>query len=88
MGNGGGGALTVKSSAPNGMLVLAGANTYAGGTTITNVTLLANNQGGSATGAGGVTVLAGGILAGMGGWVVRSPRRREEPSRRAIRGEP
>jgi autotransporter-associated beta strand protein len=66
IGNGGSGALTVKSSLANGVLTLQGANTYAGNTTITNVTVLANNTGGSAAGSGNVTVQNGGTLAGAG----------------------
>ena len=48
-------------------LTLTNANTYGGTTTIsTTSTLLANNSSGSATGTGGVTVSAGGILGGTG----------------------
>ena len=49
-----------------GILTLTGANIYAGGTTINNGTLLANNTTGSATGAGTVTVNANGKLGGTG----------------------
>ena len=66
IGNGGSGALTVMSSAANGVLNLSAANTYTGGTMITNVTLLANNTSGSATGTNTVIVAGGGTLAGDG----------------------
>ncbi len=48
-----------------GTLALTNANTYAGGTTITDGTLLANNTSGSATGTGNVNVNAG-TLGGTG----------------------
>ncbi len=41
-------------------------NTYAGGTTVTSGTLLANNTSGSATGTGAVNVTATGTLGGRG----------------------
>ena len=66
LGNNGSGALLVKSSLTNGILVLLGANLYSGNTVITNATLLADNNSGSATGAGNVTVQNGGTLAGYG----------------------
>ncbi len=66
IGNGGGGALTVFSTAANGLLTLSGANNYSGGTTVTNATLLVNNTAGSATGSGNVTVANGGTLGGTG----------------------
>ena len=66
IGNNGNGALLVKSSLTNGILILLGANLYAGNTTITNATLVADNSSGSATGAGNVTVQNGGTLAGNG----------------------
>jgi autotransporter-associated beta strand protein len=66
VGNNGNGALALKSSLPNGVLTLQGANTYAGGVLVTNVTLIASNTSGSATGSGNVTVQNGGILAGTG----------------------
>ena len=65
-GNGGSGALLVKSSLPGGSLNLLSANNYSGTTTVSNATLLVNNLTGSATGAGNVQVLNGGILSGNG----------------------
>jgi autotransporter-associated beta strand protein len=49
-----------------GTLVIANANTYTGGTTISGGTLLANNTTGSATGSGTVVVASGGTLGGTG----------------------
>ena len=66
IGNSGTGGLTVKSSVANGVLALAGADTYTGNTTVSSGTLLANNTSGSATGLGNVTVAAGAILGGTG----------------------
>ena len=66
MGNGGPGGLALKSSLANGVLTLLGDNSYSGNTIITNVTLLANNLNGSATGSGNVTVQNNGILSGTG----------------------
>lgn len=48
-----------------GMLTLSGANTYAGGTTVTEGILAVSNKSGSGTGAGAVSV-EGGTLAGHG----------------------
>jgi len=48
-----------------GVLNLTGANTYAGGTTVSAGTLLVNNTTGSGTGSGAVTV-NGGTLGGTG----------------------
>jgi autotransporter-associated beta strand protein len=58
----GSGTLTVSS----GTAILLGANTYSGGGTVTNGTLLANNSTGSGTGSGNVTVNNGGALGGSG----------------------
>lgn len=58
-----GGISLVKNGA--GTQVLAGANTYSGGTTINAGTLLVNNTTGSGTGAGAVQVNAG-TLGGSG----------------------
>ncbi len=66
IGNNGSGSLTVESTEANGELILQGANSYAGTTIITNVTVLANNASGSATGSGDVTVQNGGTLGGSG----------------------
>jgi len=66
IGNGGSGALILKSSLANGMLILQGANAYEGPTTITNVTVLASNASGSATGNGDVIVKNAGTLIGAG----------------------
>ncbi len=61
---GGGGALVKRGG---GTLTLSGANTYAGGTTVSNGTLAVNNAvGSSGTGAGAVRVGTGGTLAGGG----------------------
>jgi autotransporter-associated beta strand protein len=49
-----------------GVLNLTGANTYAGGTTVSAGTLLVNNTTGSGTGSGAVTVNSSGILSGTG----------------------
>ena len=64
IGFGGSGALTVKSTAANGVLILQGDNTYSGGTTISSGTLKATNTSGSATGSGSVTVASGATLGG------------------------
>ena len=49
-----------------GSVVLGGANTYSGGTTLTAGTLLVTNTTGSATGSGPVTTVAGTTLGGNG----------------------
>jgi autotransporter-associated beta strand protein len=49
-----------------GTLALSGNNTFSGGVTINQGTLLANNTSGSATGGGVVTVNPGGVLGGTG----------------------
>jgi autotransporter-associated beta strand protein len=67
IGNNGPGALIVLSSTAGGVLNLLGSNTFTGGVTVSNATLLVNNTNGSATGPGPVTVLSGGALGGNGG---------------------
>ncbi|RBP41482.1 putative secreted protein with PEP-CTERM sorting signal [Roseimicrobium gellanilyticum] len=49
-----------------GVTTLAEANTYTGGTTVSEGTLLATNFSGSATGTGNVTVASGATLGGTG----------------------
>lgn len=66
IGNTGTGSLTVQSTAANGVLVLKGANTYTGTTTVSSGTLNANNTSGSATGSNNVTVNSGAALGGSG----------------------
>jgi autotransporter-associated beta strand protein len=65
IGNGGSGLLTVKSNATGGVLTLAAANTYTGGTNVSSGTLNVTNTIGSATGTGPVNLL-GGTLTGGG----------------------
>lgn len=60
-----GGASLTKGGA--GTLVLSGANTYTGLTTVDAGVLRVDNSAGSATGAGDVLVNAGAALAGAGG---------------------
>lgn len=50
----------------SGTMALSGANSFTGGVTINQGTLLANNTTGSATGTGAVIVNPGGILGGTG----------------------
>lgn len=50
----------------NGTLALTAANTYDGGTTISNGRLVANNTSGSAVGSGDVTVASNATLGGIG----------------------
>lgn len=57
------GALWKKGS---GTLRLTGANNYAGGTTVSEGTLLVSNSTGSGTGSGPVLVNANGVLGGIG----------------------
>ncbi len=73
--NASGGTFTYSSSITNSInllklgsntLVLSGANTYTGSTTIRAGTLLVANTSGSGTGTGGVTVNAGATLGGTG----------------------
>jgi len=57
------GAVTLAGS---GTVTLTGNNTYSGGTTVNNGTLLMNNSTGSGTGTGAVTVASGSTLSGSG----------------------
>ena len=50
----------------SGQLTLTNSNTYGGGTTVNNGTLLVNNITGSGTGTGAVTVATGATLGGSG----------------------
>jgi autotransporter-associated beta strand protein len=50
----------------SGTFTLTGANSYSGGTTVSNGTLLVNNIAGSGTGNGAVTVVSGATLGGTG----------------------
>ena len=59
-------ALTVKSTAANGVLNLQAANTYTGGTTVSSGTLKVTNSTGSATGSGNVSLGAAATLTGAG----------------------
>jgi len=63
IGAGSAGSLTIAGS---GTLRLAAANTYGGSTTVSGVTLLANNATDSATGSGSVLVTGTGALGGTG----------------------
>lgn len=64
--NGGTATASKLTKSGNGTLTLTNANTYAGVTTISGGTLLANNASGSATGTGAVTVAGSGTLGGTG----------------------
>jgi autotransporter-associated beta strand protein len=59
----GNGGLTTSGG---GILEMANANTYSGGTVVTNATLLANNASGWATGAGLTRITNTGTLGGTG----------------------
>jgi autotransporter-associated beta strand protein len=59
----GSGAVALRSS---GTVTITTNNSYSGGTTVSNGTLLAGNVSGSATGTGTVTVSGAGKLAGTG----------------------
>lgn len=61
------GALTISSSTATRTFTLTNANTYAGGTTVSNGTLLAGNATGSATGSGPVAVASGATLGAVAG---------------------
>ena len=50
----------------SGAFTLSGNNSYRGGTTVSNGTLLVNNIAGSGTGTGAVTVISGATLGGSG----------------------
>lgn len=62
--NGSGSGSLEKTEA--GGLILGGANTYTGGTTLTGGSLIVTNTTGSATGSGAVTTLSGTTLGGSG----------------------
>src|SRR5262249_24418822 len=62
--NGNGAVSLVKVG--TGTLTLSGNNSYSGGTTVSNGTLLVSNISGTGTGTGAVTVASGGILGGTG----------------------
>ena len=63
---GGAGALTIEdTNGTPGSLMISGANSYSGGTTISSGKLIVTNSTGSATGSGNVA-LNGGTLAGSG----------------------
>ncbi|MCX6930654.1 MAG: autotransporter-associated beta strand repeat-containing protein, partial [Verrucomicrobia bacterium] len=59
------GSLTLIKIGTN-TLTLSGANTYSGGTLVSEGTLLVNNASGSGTGTGDVTVSSGAALSGNG----------------------
>jgi rhamnogalacturonan endolyase len=63
-GNIGGAGFVVKDG--TGVLALTGANTYSGGTTVSNGVLMINNVSGSGMGSGAVAVNSGGTLGGTG----------------------
>jgi autotransporter-associated beta strand protein len=56
----------VGDATHSGTVKFTSANTYAGGTTVANGTLLVNNTSGSGTGTNAVTVNSGGVLGGTG----------------------
>jgi len=58
--------LVALTKTGNAAFTLTGANSYGGGTTVSNGTLLVNNPRGSATGTGAVTVVSGATLGGNG----------------------
>jgi autotransporter-associated beta strand protein len=62
----GAGVLNFADTAGGGLLNLQGASTYAGNTTISSGTVLANNASGSATGTGTVEVESAATLGGLG----------------------
>ena len=61
-----GSATVNQTDSGTGPIVLLGANTYGGGTTVSSGTLVVGNTGGSGTGSGGVSVAAGGTLTNNG----------------------
>lgn len=66
IGDGGEGHGLVVAGSGSGAIVLAGANTYGGGTHVESATLFVNNTSGSGTGTGAVSVAAGATLGGTG----------------------
>jgi len=58
--------ITVGDALHGGTVKLLAANTYAGGTTVANGTLLVNNTTGSGTGTNKMAVNSGGLLGGAG----------------------
>ncbi len=54
------------SKTGNGLLILGGASTYSGGTTVASGLLVVSNTTGSATGSGAVTVSSGATFGGSG----------------------
>ena len=59
-------ATVIQTYAGTGPIILSGANTYGGGTTITSGTLVVSNASGSGTGSGGVNVAGGATLTNNG----------------------
>jgi autotransporter-associated beta strand protein len=59
-----GGSTVALAKTTSGTVTLNGANTYAGGTTISAGTLLVNNSSGSGTGVASMTVNNAGTLLG------------------------
>ncbi len=62
----GGGSLRMNGAAPANIVILSGANTYLGNTTVAGGILVVSNATGSATSGGAVTAQANAVLAGTG----------------------